>query len=58
MTYMRQAIAFGLLILSAARVWRAQQQQKATPNIEDGQTIPLWSGAAPARSVRKTVIFQ
>src|SRR6185503_5154791 len=46
MTYMRQVIAFSLFILSAARVSPAPQQQ-TTLSIQDGQTLPLWSGAAP-----------
>jgi acetyl esterase/lipase len=38
-------IVFSLLIFCAARLLLAQQQQ--TTNIQDGQTIPLWSSAAP-----------
>jgi len=43
---MRQVIAFSLFIFSAARVSPAPQQQ-TTLSIQDGQTLPLWSGAAP-----------
>src|SRR5438105_15869389 len=39
-------IAFSAFIFSAAPVSPAQQQQTAL-NIQDGQVIPLWSGAAP-----------
>jgi acetyl esterase/lipase len=46
MTFMRQMIAFSLFIFSAARVSPAPQQQ-TTLSIQDGQTLPLWSGAAP-----------
>jgi acetyl esterase/lipase len=38
-------IAFSVFIFSAARV--AVTQQQTTLNIQDGQTIRLWSGAAP-----------
>ena len=39
-------IAFSLFIFSATPVSLAQQQQ-TTLSIQDGQTLPLWSGAAP-----------
>jgi acetyl esterase/lipase len=39
-------IAFSLFIFSATTVSLAQQQQ-TTLSIQDGQTLPLWSGAAP-----------
>src|SRR5438034_3577159 len=43
---MKWLIAFSALVFSSARVSPAQQQQTSL-NIQDGQTIPLWSGAAP-----------
>jgi len=47
MTYTaRWVIAFSLVILSGSRVWPSQQQQ-TTLTIQDGQTLPLWTGAAP-----------
>ena len=46
MTYMRRGITFSLFIFCVTGVSPAQQQQ-TTLNIQDGQTIPLWSGAAP-----------
>jgi acetyl esterase/lipase len=39
-------IALSLFIFSATPVSLAQQQQ-TTLSIQDGQTLPLWSGAAP-----------
>ena len=39
-------IAFSLFTFSATPVSLAQQQQ-TTLSIQDGQTLPLWSGAAP-----------
>jgi len=39
-------IAFSVFIFSSARVSPAQQQPTAL-SIQDGQTLPLWSGAAP-----------
>src|SRR5205809_423087 len=40
------AIAFSVFMFSSARVSPAQQQQ-TTLSIQDGQILPLWSGAAP-----------
>jgi acetyl esterase/lipase len=39
-------IVFSLVILSGSRVWPAQQQP-TTLTIQDSQTLPLWTGAAP-----------
>jgi len=48
-------IALSVFIFSAARV--ALTQQQTTLNIQDGQTIRLWSGAAPGALGMETEIF-
>src|ERR1044072_4260809 len=43
---MKWAIAFGVFVFSPASVSPAPQQQTML-SIQDGQTLPLWPGAAP-----------